>query len=322
MKLKKYLTLLALAFALIVSGCSPQEQNEKMKQANKEEPVKTVNFELKKAEPGRLEQIYGLGYPGNDKGLYIASQEGIKIFSNGEWLEGNSQKHEYMGFQATHDGFIASGHPEKGSKLENPLGIVKSVDRGGTLEKLAFYGEGRFFFLGASFQSGAIYIINEVENSKIKPGVFLSEDKGENWEQVQLNGLDSDTLGMIAVHPKDNGIMAMSTKSGIFFSNDKGKNMNKLTDSIMSTALAFSEDYLYYSSVENNKVLFYKMDIHTLGSEQMNIPFLSYDNPITFIAVNHKDENTISFDTYLFDVYESADRGQNWKLVLKNGRIE
>ncbi|MEH7124043.1 hypothetical protein V7127_12460 [Bacillus sp. JJ1773] len=318
-RIKKHLTFLAFAFALVASGCSADEQKQPFK---KEEPVESGTFELKKAAPQRLEQIYGLGYPGNDTGLYIASQEGLKVFSNGGWLEGNSEKHEYMGFQATEDGFMASGHPEKGSDLKNPFGLVYSQDKGATLDKLAFYGESNFYFLSVSYNGKVIYIINQEKNSQIEPGVFISENEGKTWEQVQLNGLDADTLGMIAAHPTNNSLMAMSTKSGIFYSKDQGKNMIKVTDPIMSTALAFSEDNLYYSSVENNKVLFYKMNIHTLEAEQIIIPFLSYDNPITFISVNHKDQNTLSFSTYLNDVYETFDGGQNWKLVLKNGRIE
>ncbi|WNS74380.1 hypothetical protein RRV45_15875 [Bacillus sp. DTU_2020_1000418_1_SI_GHA_SEK_038] len=318
-RIKKHLTFLAFGFAIVASGCSADEQKHPLK---KEEPVVSGTFELKKAAPQRLEQIYGLGYPGNDTGLYIASHEGLKVYSNGGWLEGTSQKHEYMGFQATEDGFMASGHPEKGSDLKDPLGLVYSQDKGATLENLAFYSESNFYFLSVSYNGKVIYIINQEKNSQIEPGVFISKNEGKTWEQVQLNGLDADTLGMIAAHPTNNSLMAMSTKSGIFFSNDQGKNMNKFTDPIMSTALAFSEDNLYYSSVENNKVLFYKMNIHTLEAEQISIPFLSYDNPITFISVNYKDQNTLSFATYLNDVYESSDGGQNWKLVLKNGRIE
>lgn len=320
-KHKMLLTILFIATVLIAVGCSAEEQKETKQPENKEKAAK-ISFELKKAEPQRLENIFGIGYPGNDEGLYIASQDGLKIFSNGGWLEGNSQKHEYMGFQATVDGFIASGHPNKGSNLKDPLGVVKSMDKGATLENLAFYGESKFYFLSSSFNGQAIYLINQVKNSQLEPGVFISEDQGETWEKVMLHGLDANTLGMIAVHPTNNSIMAMSTKDGIYFSENKGQTMKKVTSSIMTTALAFSEDSLYYSSVENNKVLFYQMNLQSFKAEPVNIPFLSYDNPITYIAVNYRNPNTLSFSTYLNDVYQTDDGGQAWKLVLKNGRIE
>lgn len=318
----KYILPLSVTLALLAGGCSSNEQSNEKQPVNKTEHAQVSKFEIKTASPQRIEQIYGLGYPGNDEGLYIASHKGIKIHTNNGWLEGTSQNHKYLGFQATKDGFLASGHPEKGSGLKNPLGIVQSIDRGATLEKLAFYGESDFHFLSTSYETDTLYVINEKENPTLKPGVYLSENEGKSWKPVMLNGLDSDTFGMIAVHPTNSNKMAMTTRSGIFLSEDKGKNMKRITEPIMATALTFSENNLYYSSVENNKVLFSVINLDTLEAEQVDIPFLNYDNPVTYIAVNNKDNNTFSFATYLFDVYESTDKGANWNLVLKNGKIE
>lgn len=318
----KYVLTITVALALLAGGCSSKEISDDKQSTKKTEPVQVSEFEIRKAPPQRIDQIYGLGYPGNDEGLYIASHQGIKIHSGDGWLEGTSQKHEYLGFQATKDGFFASGHPEEGSDLKNPLGLVKSIDKGATLEKLAFYGESDFHFLSSSYGTDTLYVINEKETPTLKLGVYLSEDEGQTWEPVKLNGFDSDTFGMIAVHPTNSNMMAMATKSGIFLSEDKGKNIKRVTEPIMATALTFSENNLYYSSVENNKVLFNKLNINTLESEQMEIPFLDYDNPVTYIAVNHKDNKTLSFSTYLYDVYESNDEGENWNLILKNGKIE
>ncbi|MGN7399735.1 F510_1955 family glycosylhydrolase [Cytobacillus praedii] len=311
-----------IGFSLFMAGCSNGEQTEKEQTTKKNEPVQVSKFEIKKASPQRLERINGLGYPGNDEGLYIASHQGIKIYTDEGWLEGSSQKHEYMGYQASVDGFYASGSAEEGSNSKSPLGLVKSTDKGATLEKLAFYGESNFQFLSKGYGTNVIYIINQKENSVLGPGVYLSEDEGKSWNPVALKGFDADTLGMIAAHPANSSKMAMSTRSGIYMSEDKGENMKKVTPPVMTTALAFSEENLYYSAVEDNKVLFYRMDINTNQAVQLEIPFLNYDNPVTFIAVDQKNNDTISFATYLNDVYESNDGGKNWNLVLKNGKIE
>ncbi|MED3549068.1 F510_1955 family glycosylhydrolase [Cytobacillus praedii] len=311
-----------IGFSLFMAGCSNGEQPNKEQTTKKNEPVQVSKFEIKKASPQRLERINGLGYPGNDEGLYIASHQGIKIYTDEGWLEGSSQKHEYMGYQASVDGFYASGSAEEGSDLKSPLGLVKSTDKGATLEKLAFYGESNFQFLSKGYGTNVIYIINQKENSVLEPGVYLSEDEGKSWKPVALKGFDADTLGMIAAHPANSSKMAMSTRSGIYLSEDKGENMKKVTPPVMTTALAFSEENLYYSAVEDNKVLFYRMDINMNQAVQLEIPFLNYDNPVTFIAVDQKNNDTISFATYLNDVYESNDGGKNWKLVLKNGKIE
>jgi Sortilin, neurotensin receptor 3, len=321
--LKKLFLPCIIGFSLFMAGCTNDEQAEKEKPVKKSEAVQISKFDIQKASPQRLERINGLGYPGNDDtGLYIASHQGIKIFTKEGWLEGTSQKHEYMGFQASEDGFYASGHPEKSSDLKAPLGLVKSTDKGASLEKLAFYGESNFQFLSKGYGTDAIYLINLKENSDLGLGVYLSENNGKSWSPVELKGFEADTLGMIAAHPTNSDLMAMSTRSGIFMSKDKGKDIERVTAPVMTTALAFSEESLYYSAVENNKVLFYRMDLKTKEATQLEIPFLNYDNPVTFIAVNHKNTNTISFSTYLNDVYQSNDGGENWDLVLKNGKIE
>ncbi|WP_313798196.1 F510_1955 family glycosylhydrolase [Cytobacillus sp.] len=320
--LKKLILPCMIGFSLFMAGCSNGDQTDKEQPGKKSEPVQVTKFEIKKASPQRLERINGLGYPGNDDGLYIASHQGIKIFTKKGWLEGSSQKHEYMGFQASEDGFYASGSPDEDSDLKTPLGLVKSTDKGATLEKLAFYGESNFQFLSKGYRTNAIYIINQKDNSELGLGVYLSEDEGKSWDPVALKGFDADTLGMIAAHPTNSSKMAMSTRSGIFASEDKGEHMELITAPVMTTALAFSEEYLYYSAVEDNKVLFYQLNLKTKEAVKLDIPFLNYDNPVTFIAVNHKNNDTISFATYLNDVYESTDGGKNWGSVLKNGKIE
>ncbi|MBP2241711.1 hypothetical protein J2Z40_002283 [Cytobacillus eiseniae] len=319
---KKIVLPFMIGTSLLMTGCSDEDQTETKKPDKINEPTQEIAFEIKKASPQRLERINGLGYPGNDEGLYIASDEGIKNYTEEGWLEGTSQKHEYFGFQASQDGFFTSGEPEEGAKLKSPLGIVKSKDKGATTEEVAFYGESIFPFLSKGYGTNTIYLINQEENSELELGVYFSEDGGKSWTPVTLNGFDADTLGMIAAHPSNPALMAMSTRSGIFMSSDNGENIEKVTESVMTTALAFSEESLFYSGVIGDKVLFYRMDLQTKEAVELDIPFLNFDNPVTFIAVNHKEEDTIAFSTYLNDVYESKDGGENWKLVLKNGKIE
>ena len=309
-----------VTITLILTGCT---SNEESKNINHErEQAQANEFAFTNAAAGRIEQIYGIGYPGNDNGLYLATQEGLKVFTNNEWLEGNSENHEYVGFQATKDGFYASGHPEKGTNFKDPLGLIKSTDKGATFEDLAFYGEGDFHFLSAGYDTNILYVINEKENPVLKAGVYRSEDEGQSWEPLLLNDLHADTVGMIATHPTNEQTMAMATRSGIYLSEDKGDHMRLVTEPVMVTALALSENYLYYAAVKNNKVLFYEMDLNTLNKVALNIPFLNYDNPITYIAVDYKNDQTLSFSTYLFDVYQSMNRGETWDLKIKNGKIK
>ncbi|MGD6841250.1 F510_1955 family glycosylhydrolase [Bacillus infantis] len=315
------ISLLSFTLLLMLAGCTPEKEEQKSSQ-EKEQAGKEEAYEIEKAEIQQISNIYGLGYPGNDDALYTAEEDGLKIYKDGQWLEQNKNKHMYTGFQAVESGFIASGKPAEGAGLRSPLGIIKSDDKGATLSQIKFYGKDQFYFLAAGFSGETLYVISQEPESELGAGVFRSTDKGEKWEPAELEGIESDTLGMIAVHPSKEGVMAMSTRSGIFLSNDFGKTVQRVSDPVMTTALAFTEDSLIYSSVENEKILLKSLDLASLETEGLDIPFLSYDNPITYIAANYKKAGTISFSTYLYDIYESADSGGHWNQLLKNGRIK
>lgn len=326
------ITTLAAAM-LVFTGCSGEDNQEKTKPASDENNAidekqtkpqgeSETDFIIK-AEPQKIEHIHGIGYPGNDEGLYVASHHGLKIFKNGEWLETTDGNHDYMGFQAVEDGFFASGHPAEGSELKNPLGLVKSTDKGKTLDKIAFYGESDFHFLSASFQDKVLYLINEEPNSELERGVYVSKDRGGSWEPVELNGLDANSLGMTAVHPENGGTLAMATREGVFVSDDFGTTMERAGDYQMVTAAAYSKESLYIAPVENEEIKLVRLPIgQENAGEELPIPKLNYDNPITYIAADPEQEGRIAFITILNDLYESKDGGKTWDQLLVNGRIE
>lgn len=322
--------IILLLIFIVLSGCVNQgSKNGGSKEVSEdatnnagetEKPSK--DFAVEKAINQQIEHLHGIGYPGNQKSLYIASHHGLKIFKDSVWMETNQNNHDYMGFQPIKEGFVASGHPEKGSKLKNPLGLVLSKDNGNTLDKLAFYGESDFHFLAASYSGNSIFVINEQPNTDLGMGVYHSEDMGKTWNQSQLRDFKTDTLGMIAVHPVNSNEMAMATRSGIYISADSGNTMELITDPIMTTAVALTGDSLYFSSAEKNKIALMKMDSSSKVLSEIKIPFLDFTNPITYLALNQSEPNQISFSTYENDIYESLDGGENWNHILKKGQIE
>lgn len=334
MSYSRLMSLVILAAVMLVfTGCSGEENQEQAKPASEENVAKNEEQKkpqdvseaefIKKADSQKIEHVHGIGYPGNGEELYVATHLGLKIFNNGEWMETTQENHDYMGFQPVKDGFYASGHPAEGSDLKNPLGIVKSIDKGRTLEKIAFYGESDFHFLSASYEDQVLYLINQETNSQLERGVFVSSDGAKSWEPVELNGLDANSLGMMAVHPQNGGTFAMATREGVYVTDDYGKTMKKTGTFEMVTAAAYSKEALYISPVQEEKIKLVKLNPDQAGAAtDLKIPNLKYDNPITYIAADPEQEGRIAFITILNDLYESQDGGKTWKQLLVNGRIE
>ncbi|MEH7074128.1 F510_1955 family glycosylhydrolase [Neobacillus drentensis] len=316
---KGFFTLLAGIMLLASSGCSGT--NKEQKKPVQEKAAK-VDYDIVQANSIKVEQILGIGYPGNDISLYVATDDGIKMYNGSKWFEPTTNQSDYIGFQAVSDGFIASGHPQKGSGLKDPLGIIKSVNKGQAISKLSFYGQSLFHFVGASYSGKGLYVINEEPNDKLGQGVNYSPDNGHTWKKSALKDFDADSYGMIAVHPKNGNIAAMSTRTGIYYSTDNANTVKRITGPFMVTALTFSGDTILFSSVENKKVLLKTLNPDTGEQKNIAFPFLDYDNPITYLAVNPKDPKQIAFTTYKNDLYESIDGGIKWNNPMINGKTE
>jgi hypothetical protein len=321
---KKVILSMIISILLMAAGCQSQADKNKTSNQGKNGKEKTaVNFRIVSAKSQKVGQIRGIGYPGNDDALYVATNDGIKFFKDSKWLETTANKHHLMSLQAINNGFLASGHPQKGMGFKDPMGIVESNDQGKSFHQLGFYGEGNFHFLSASFFGNGMYMIMEQPTGQLDPGVYYSKNNnGENWMKSKLAGFTANSLGMIAVHPKNGNIMAMSTKTGIFYSENYSNTMNAITGPIMVTALAFKGDDILYSSVEDQKILLKEINPKTGETKDISIPFLDYDNPVTYITSDPKNENKLAFATYKDDLYESTDGGESWKNILADGRIE
>lgn len=313
-----------ISILLIAAGCDGQaDKNKTSNQGKNDEKKATVNFQIVPAKSQKLGQIRGIGYPGNDDALYVATNDGIKFYKNSKWLETTANKHNFMSLQAINTGFLASGHPQKGMGIKDPMGIVESNDQGKSLRKLGFYGKGNFHFLSASYSGNGMYMIMEQPMGQQDPGVYFSKsNNGESWMKSKLVGFTADSLGMMAVHPKNGNIMAMSTKTGIYYSEDYSNTMNAITGPMMVTALTFKGDDILYSSVEDQKILLKEINPKTGETKDVGIPFLDYDNPVTYIAADPKNENKLAFTTYKNDLYESTDGGKSWTNLLTDGKIE
>lgn len=296
MKKRKWIIAVA-AIVLIVTGCSSAAEE----------------YEFVIAEREQIDHIHGVGYPNNKEELFVATHDGLMKFFEGKWLEANSNRNDYMGFQPYQDGFYSSGHPGAESELKNPLGLVKSTDQGGTLEKLAFYGETDFHYLAAGYKSGIIYVINEQPNSVLERGFYVTENEGETWKKVSMEGFESESIGNIAVHPSDSTVVAIAGKDGVFLSKDQGENFSKVPNTSKVTGIAMSESNGLFGSILQDKIQLYEWNVSDGSIAPFPTPPLEEDNPIMYIASNPQNEQGWSIVTYKNNIYITEDNGENWK---------
>ncbi|MBO1626648.1 F510_1955 family glycosylhydrolase [Bacillus arachidis] len=276
----------------------------------------------KEISSGKIEHIHGIGYPGNLSGISIATHNGIKVYQYGKWLETREQKHDYMGFQATKNGFFASGHPGQGSDLKNPLGLTKSTDGGKNLETLAFYGESDFHNLAVGYNNETVFVYNERPNSKLKNGVYYSTNKGNEWKNSKLDGLSS-AISSFAVHPDKSSVIAMSSKNGVYLSTDYGNTFELFSRSLESTALTFgNEDIIYSYITEQKQQALTKQSLATNQNTNLQIPALDSKDQIMYISQNPQNPSEIVFATTKANVFLTTDDGKTWKQITKNGTLE
>ncbi|QUG83637.1 F510_1955 family glycosylhydrolase [Bacillus nitratireducens] len=319
-------TGLAITSLFIISGCSSNVETAPVKKEtvqsqpqNTETANKIPQNFYKEITSGKIEHIHGIGYAGNMPGISIATHSGIKVYQDGKWFETTTQLHDYMGFQATKNGFFASGHPEPGANLKNPLGLMKSSDGGNTLEKLAFYGESDFHNLAVGYNTEAIYLSNERPNSKLQQGFYFSTNNGQDWKNSKLKGLSS-TIHSFSVHPDQASVVAVSAKDGVYLSTDYGNTFELFSTSLESTAVTLSSEDVIYAPI--NKQIVMKKSIATNEERSIQIPPLDSKDTIMYISQNPQNSAEIVFATMKANVFLSTDDGKTWKQLTRNGKFQ
>ncbi|GAA1497925.1 F510_1955 family glycosylhydrolase [Paeniglutamicibacter kerguelensis] len=113
---------------------------------------------------------------------------------------------DWMGFTLGKGGFYASGHPGPGVALENPVGLMRSTDKGKTWESLSRSGVSDFHALTAS------------KNAIIGFDTTLRSTS----DGIQWKGLDSRILpATLAADPRGSLVLA-ATEHGVWRSADDG----------------------------------------------------------------------------------------------------
>ncbi len=273
------------------------------------------------AQSVTLPDVHGLAYSADGKRLIVAVHDGVVAYNAGRWSKDPGPKHDFMGFTATKKRFYSSGHPARGSGLQNPLGLIVSGDGGRTWEKRGLEGESDFHTLGASYETNAIYVYNPAPNSKMKaPGIYYTLNDGFTWARAEAQGLAS-AVHAIAVHPSNPRIVAVAAKEGLFLSTNSGDRFERLAEG-QALAAFFEPDggRLVYSMYDGTPRL-YRHALKSRERTEVRLPRLTRD-AVSHIAQNPAAPKEYAIATFERSVFVSSDGGKTWSQIADRGRAQ
>jgi hypothetical protein len=332
--LKKHFIMATLGMILVLAACGQEEpkvteegsaEQTETQNSTKEQQssVETGQFIATNGffEPfdGKIDHIHGIGYAGNQAVPFFAAHDGLKVYENGSWYKTKKENNDYMGFNATADGFYSSGHPGVDSQLPNPFGIKKSTDNGQTLENLTLEGEVDFHLMGVGYKNPTIFVMSPHENSLMEANTFyVSEDDGKTWNEVAAKGLDDELLSIV-VHPEDGNKIAAVGQKGIYLSDDKGESFELITSGLQGTSVFFTKDDLIYGTFDGNASLI-KRSLNDNSEEEILLPEMKQD-AVLYFAINPQDEKEMTFVSFNGNIYQTKDNAESWELLVEKGKL-
>jgi hypothetical protein len=200
-------------------------------------------------------------------------------------------KLDVMGFTTLGKALVASGHPSQGSKMPNPIGLVKSLDGGLTWKDVSLVGKVDFHFLegagsdlyGADSQSG---------------NLMYSANSGKTWSSLGTN-----TFTDIAVSPVASGVAIAIKNSELLLTKNAFKSTTKIKNTLKFTQIEWRNSGLYalsgtslYNSSDSGKT-WAKLNTFKAMPE-----ILSASDQLMLVTVGS-------------DIYTSSDAGRKFKII-------
>jgi hypothetical protein len=169
-----------------------------------------------------------------EKKVFVLTHEGLyELIGKNEMKLVGKDKLDVMGFTTLGKALLASGHPAVGSKMPNPIGVMKSLDGGLTWKAISLVGKVDFHFLegagsdlyGADSQSG---------------NLMYSADSGKTWRSLGAN-----TFTDIAVSPEVSGMAIALKNSELLLTENAFKTSSKIKSALKFTQIEWRNSGLY-----------------------------------------------------------------------------
>ena len=166
--------------------------------------------------------------------VLVLTHEGLyELVGKNDMKLVGKDKLDVMGFTTLGKALFASGHPSQGSKMPNPIGLVKSLDGGSTWKAVSLVGKVDFHFLegarsdlyGADSQTG---------------NLIYSANSGETW-----SSLGSNSFTDIAVSPDTSGMAIAINNSELLLTKNAFKSTTKIKTALKFTQVEWRNSGLY-----------------------------------------------------------------------------
>lgn len=169
-----------------------------------------------------------------DNDILILTHEGLyKLVGQNSVKLVGKEKIDVMGFVSLGNVLIASGHPAAGSKMPNPIGVMKSLDSGLTWESVSLSGKVDFHFLEGS---GSDLYGSDSQTGKL----MYSSNSGVTWKLLGAN-----TFTDIAVSPKKSGVAIAIRDSELLITQSAFKTTTTIGITLTMTQIEWRKSGLY-----------------------------------------------------------------------------
>lgn len=216
---KRPVALAAVGLALLGGGCAGAPQAATRPEA----PSATAEMTGLPMEVGH---VHGLGKDPRDGVLLVAGHSGL-FRATKDGFQRVGPVADFMGFTVAGPGhYFASGHPQPGTDLPQPMGLIESRDAGATWTVVSRGGESDFHALTVTGK-GAI----------AHDGVLRRSDDLRTWAEVKAK---FDPLSL-AGRQGDPRVVA-STATSIMTSSDSGRTWSTVPGSPGPSLVSGAED--------------------------------------------------------------------------------
>ena len=224
--------------------------------------------------------------------VLVLTHEGLyELVSKKEMKLVGKDKIDVMGFTTLGKTWVASGHPSQGSKMPNPIGVMKSLDGGSNWKAVSLVGKVDFHFLegagsdlyGADSQSG---------------NLLHSADSGMTWKSLGTN-----TFTDIAVSPEMSGMAIAVKNSELLLTENAFKSTSKIMSKLKITQIEWNKSGLHALSGSSlyNSTNFGK-SWKKISSFKAATGILSTSDQLMLVTVGA-------------DIYTSSNAGKKFKVL-------